>query len=122
MVLSRWEGQAVAVLEALACGTTVVASDIEPSIKILPPTAGRLVSVSDPKALALAIADRLGHRGRLLAVAEGEMGREYGREYVISHHNSSFVAGQLFEFNEGMPGDSTPPGTGLSRRGRDEGH
>jgi glycosyltransferase involved in cell wall biosynthesis len=112
VVPSRWEGQALVVLEAMACGTAVVASNIEPNIEVLPPTAGKVVSVSDPKPFALAIADRLGALGRLLGAAEGEA----GRECVISHHNPSYVAEQLVELYEGMLGDAGRPSTGLGRR------
>ncbi|MEV7289552.1 glycosyltransferase [Streptomyces sp. NPDC093252] len=72
---SRWEGMALAPLEAMACGRPVVVTDVDGAREALPPAlaAHALVPPGDPAALARALtallADRrlrddLGARGR----------------------------------------------------------
>lgn len=90
VVPSRWEGQALVVLEAMACGAAVVASDIEPNVETLPSAAGAVVSPEDPDLLAKALTERLGP-GRARAEAEGEA----GRRHVITHHHPAQAAGDL---------------------------
>ncbi|MFJ4963948.1 glycosyltransferase [Streptomyces sp. NPDC088729] len=53
---SRWEGMALAPLEAMACGRAVVMSDVGGARESLPPGQGRcLVPPEDPAALARAL-------------------------------------------------------------------
>jgi glycosyltransferase involved in cell wall biosynthesis len=61
---SRWEGMSLVVLEALASGRSVVATDVDGMREVIgwPSTeaAGTIVPVEDPRALAAAIIERLG--------------------------------------------------------------
>ncbi|MFG2114158.1 glycosyltransferase family 4 protein [Streptomyces sp. NPDC048718] len=77
---SRWEGMALAPLEAMACGRPVVLGDVAGARESLPPghAAPCLVPPGDPAALAAAL-------GRLLArpALRHTLGRE-AREHVLS--------------------------------------
>ena len=73
---SRFEGLGNAIIEALACGTPVVATDCPfgPSEILAGGRFGRLVAVADPKAMAQAIQETLNapvDRARLRARASG---------------------------------------------------
>jgi glycosyltransferase involved in cell wall biosynthesis len=72
---SRWEGLPLTLLEALAVGRSVVASDIPGIAEVLPEKAGALVRLGDVRALAEAIGHRLNdpHAAR----AEGRVGAKY---------------------------------------------
>jgi glycosyltransferase involved in cell wall biosynthesis len=72
---SRWEGLPLTLLEALAVGRSVVASDIPGIAEVLPEKAGALVPVGDVAALAEAIGRRFNDQNG--ARAEGRMGAEY---------------------------------------------
>ena len=56
---SRWEGQSISLLEALARGRSVVASDVDGAREAIGDDAGAVVPVGDKTALADAIAERL---------------------------------------------------------------
>ncbi|MFF8603702.1 glycosyltransferase [Streptomyces sp. NPDC015232] len=77
---SRWEGMALAPLEAMACGRPVVVGDVDGARESLPPGHAEhcLVPPGDPAALAAAL-------GRLLGRAElrHSLGRA-AREHVLS--------------------------------------
>ncbi|SFD23380.1 glycosyltransferase family 4 protein [Streptomyces aidingensis] len=77
---SRWEGMALAPLEAMACGRAVVLSDVDGARESLPPgLAGPcLVAPEDPAALAGAITGLLGDSARRRAV--GARARGHVRE------------------------------------------
>lgn len=70
---SRYEGQSLVVLEAMACGRAVVATDVEGMGEALGADAGALVPPDDPGALAEAVAARLADPE--LADREGRAGR-----------------------------------------------
>jgi len=56
---SRWEGMSIGMLEAMARGRSVVASNVPGAEEALDGEAGALVSQEDPTALADALAERL---------------------------------------------------------------
>ena len=79
---SRWEGGSYVALEAMACGTSVVVTDVDGSREALgdPSDVGAVVPSEDPQALADALIERLrdpaaareeGRRGRARSVAFG---------------------------------------------------
>ncbi|MGW4594250.1 glycosyltransferase family 4 protein [Streptomyces sp. NPDC004457] len=80
---SRWEGMALAPLEALGCGTPVVLTDVDGARESLPPTfAGRcVVPPEDPTALAAAVTALLSDPP--LRAALGDQ----GRRHVLSTHD-----------------------------------
>ncbi|MFJ2111485.1 MULTISPECIES: glycosyltransferase [unclassified Streptomyces] len=80
---SRWEGMAVAPLEAMASGRPVVLSDVDGARESLPPgsEAHCLTPPEDPAALAAAVSALL-HDGPLRA----ELGRQ-GRSHVLSTYD-----------------------------------
>ncbi|SDD70351.1 exopolysaccharide biosynthesis polyprenyl glycosylphosphotransferase [Nocardioides lianchengensis] len=78
---SRWEGMAVAPLEAMAAGRSVVATRTTGMEDSVPPQAGVLVDVGNVRQLADSIIARLVDADR--AASEGEA----GRAHVESHHD-----------------------------------
>jgi glycosyltransferase involved in cell wall biosynthesis len=71
---SLYEGFGLPVLEAMACGVPVVASDVS-SLPEIVGHAGVLVDPLDVEELATAIADLLGDEGRRLALCEAGLAR-----------------------------------------------
>ncbi|MDO0927647.1 glycosyltransferase [Streptomyces sp. TG1A-8] len=88
---SRWEGMALAPLEALACGRPVVLTDVDGARESLPPalTARCLVPAEDPAALAGAVAALLPD-----APLRASLG-EQGRRYVLSTHDVRHTAARV---------------------------
>jgi glycosyltransferase involved in cell wall biosynthesis len=83
---SRWEGMAFTLLEAMACGRSVVATDatgMRQALEGQEGTAGAVVPIEDPAALARALTDRLRDPGA--AAAEGAL----GRQHVMRHHDQA---------------------------------
>ena len=72
-VPSRWEGMSLGLLEALARGRSVVATDVAGSAEAIGDDAGAVLPVDDAPALADAIAARL--QNSELAAAEGHAAR-----------------------------------------------
>lgn len=100
VVPSRWEGQPLVVLEAMACGVPVVASSIPPIVETLPRSAGAVVPAQDPAALADALVKRLDESGRALSAAEGKA----GRAHAISRHSPSEIGEELVKLYDRTAG------------------
>lgn len=80
VVPSRWEGQALVILEAMSCAVPIVASDIAPNAETLPLSAGATVPADRPEILAAAIVERLQKDARERAI-EGRSGRKHVQEF-----------------------------------------
>ncbi|THA46152.1 glycosyltransferase family 1 protein [Streptomyces sp. A1136] len=112
---SRWEGMALAPLEAMACGRPVLVSDVSGARESLPPGQARLclVPAEDPTALAKAL-------GRLLAEPRlltelGEQAGQHARTEFDVRRTTDAVTGLYHELL-GRPAPSpyrgdSPPGT-----------
>ncbi|MEU6179731.1 glycosyltransferase [Streptomyces coeruleorubidus] len=85
---SRWEGMALAPLEAMACGRPVVVTDVDGARESLPPSfaARCLVPPEDPAALARAVTELLADP--LLRESLGHQ----GRRHVLSTHDVRYTA------------------------------
>ena len=82
VVPSRWEGMSLGLLEALARGRSVVATDVAGSVEAIGDDAGAVLPVDDAPALADAIAARL--QNSELAAAEGHAARRRAeRDYDL---------------------------------------
>jgi glycosyltransferase involved in cell wall biosynthesis len=106
---SRWEGMALAPLEAMACGRPVVVTDVDGARESLPPAFApcSLVPAEDPAALAAAVAALL-----LDPPLCESLGRE-GRRHVLSahdaRHTAEAVAGLCRELLGSGPGARAVP-------------
>jgi exopolysaccharide biosynthesis polyprenyl glycosylphosphotransferase len=83
---SHWEGMAVAPLEAMASGRSVVATAVEGMAESMPRGGGLIVDIGDVDALAGGIADRL--LDPALADREGAI----AQEHVAAHHDANSSA------------------------------
>jgi glycosyltransferase involved in cell wall biosynthesis len=70
---SRWEGMSLALLEAMACGQSVVATDVAGARQALRRDAGEIVDPGDREGLARALNDRLSNPEKCRS--EGRRGR-----------------------------------------------
>lgn len=75
---SRWEGMSIGMLEAMARGRSIVATEVPGVLEALDDDAGAVVPPEDPAALAEAIAARLLDPAR--AAAEGRRARQRAEE------------------------------------------
>ncbi|MFJ9421403.1 glycosyltransferase [Streptomyces sp. NPDC101249] len=100
---SRWEGMALAPLEAMACGRPVVASDVDGARESLPAAlASRcLVRPDRPPLLAAAVTELL-----LDPVLRASLGRQ-GRHHVLSAHDVRHSAEAVADVYRELLGD--PP-------------
>jgi glycosyltransferase involved in cell wall biosynthesis len=86
---SLWEGMALAPLEAMACGRSVVVTDVAGAVESVPADAGAVVPIGDAAALAGAVVLRLTDASR--ATAEGIA----GRRHVRYRHDLDAAAGAV---------------------------
>ncbi|MEV5144087.1 glycosyltransferase [Streptomyces sp. NPDC052727] len=101
---SRWEGMALAPLEALGCGRPVVLTDVDGARESLPAAlaARCLVPPEDPAALAGAITRLLSDPP--LRAALGDQ----GRRHVLSAHDVRHTAEQVAVLYRELLGDRPP--------------
>jgi glycosyltransferase involved in cell wall biosynthesis len=107
---SRWEGMPLAPLEAMACGRSVVASDIPGITEAVPPDAGQLVPPEDPQALADALVFRL--ESPEAATDEGWA----GRIHVEDHHDEVTSAREVHRVYLSVLRERRTPGAGRRTR------
>lgn len=86
VVPSRWEGMALAPLEAMATGRSVVGFAVTGLAESVPAVAGHLVPDGDRPGLVEALVTRL--RAPAVASAEGAA----GRRHVAAHHDARSAA------------------------------
>ena len=90
VVPSRWEGMSLGLLEALARGRSVVATDVAGSAEAIGEDAGAVLPVDDAPALADAIAARL--QNSELAAAEGHAARARAeRDYDLTRSTAAIA-------------------------------
>ncbi|MFF5855738.1 glycosyltransferase [Streptomyces sp. NPDC012751] len=108
---SRWEGMALAPLEALGCGRAVVLSDVDGARESLPPAfaARCLVPPEDPVALAGAITCLLSDPP--LRAALGEQ----GRRHVVARHDVRHTADRITAVYRELLGRAAAETTGTGR-------
>ncbi|PVZ04580.1 glycosyltransferase [Actinomycetospora cinnamomea] len=104
VVPSRWEGLALTVLEAMACGRPVVASDVDGIREVLddgldedaaPPEAGALVPPADPPALADAVVARLRDDERRRREGEAARGRAERFDVAVTHEELAGLTAEV---------------------------
>jgi glycosyltransferase involved in cell wall biosynthesis len=98
---SRWEGMALAPLEAMACGRPVVLTEVDGARESLPP-GQEPVPVEDPAALARAVAGLL--LDPLLRESLGHQGRHHVLTTHDVRHTNEAVAGVYRELLGGADG------------------
>lgn len=99
---SRWDTHSIAILEALACGKSVVATDVAGARESLGGT-GAVVPVGDSKRLAEAIVARL--RDRALREREGKA----ARDRVVSLFAAESCVHQIGDLYSTLPGARLRP-------------
>jgi glycosyltransferase involved in cell wall biosynthesis len=93
---SRWEGMALAPIEAMARGRYVVATDVAGMREALPPDAATTVPVGAATALAAAVADRL-------ADPEGtDAAGRAARRHVEREHDAAAAAAEVIRVYEAL--------------------
>ncbi|WP_172387999.1 glycosyltransferase [Streptomyces sp. MNP-20] len=101
---SRWEGMALAPLEAMACGRTVVVTEVNGARESLPPdlVPHALVPPEDPDALARALIALLGDRA-----LRDRLG-DRARRHVLDHHDVRHTARAIEEVYRELLGTAPP--------------
>ncbi|WP_079160832.1 glycosyltransferase family 4 protein [Streptomyces pactum] len=114
---SRWEGMALAPLEAMACGRPVVVTDVDGARESLPPSlTGRcLVRPEDPAELAEAVA------GLLLDPPLREFLGDRGRRHVLSLHDVRHTAEQIADVYRDLLGTWSAARGACPSRGAEHG-
>lgn len=101
---SRWEGMAIGMLEAMAKGRSIVATDVAGAEEALDGDSGALVPPEDAAALADALAERLLDPGK--AAAEGRHARKRVERSHDLRATTDALAG-LYEELVGIPASSS---------------
>jgi glycosyltransferase involved in cell wall biosynthesis len=110
---SRWEGMPNVVLESLAHGTPVVATDVgDAAVLVRPPEAGWLVGPDDPKALSEGIAAMLGASPEQRVL----MG-ERGSRHVLEEFSSAKLAERTMAVYARVLGGHTAASDGADSEG-----
>jgi len=101
---SRWEGMALAPLEALACGRPVVLTDVDGARESLPPALAPLclVPAADPGALAGAVTALLADAPLRAAMAA------QGRRHILSTHDVRHTAERVADLYRELLGPRPP--------------
>jgi glycosyltransferase involved in cell wall biosynthesis len=86
---SRWEGMSIVMLEAMACGRSVVMTDVD-GVREAMDVSGAVVPVEDPDALASALAERLLDPAK--TAAEGNEGRRRAETFHDFRKTAEAVA------------------------------
>ena len=107
---SLWESQGLSVLEAMAAGKPVVASNIGPVRENVPRDAGILVPPGDQVAMANAIVDLLREPGRAEAMGRG------GRSFVEAERRWERMAELTLDAYAQFAGWPARPGAARGRR------
>ncbi|MCL7425873.1 glycosyltransferase family 4 protein [Streptomyces sp. YS415] len=94
---SRWEGMALAPLEAMAAGRPVVVTDVAGAREALPPdhAARSVVPPDDPRALSEAVASLLSDQATCAALgrqARTHVRRHHGVDQVVEHMSTVYEA------------------------------
>ncbi|MFE9018952.1 glycosyltransferase [Streptomyces sp. NPDC007808] len=107
---SRWEGMALAPLEAMACARPVVVTDVDGARESLPPghAPSCLVPPEDPAALAGALTALL--RDEPLRASLGAR----GRAYMLDAHDLRHVTDAVTDLYRELLGVAAAPVVGLS--------
>jgi glycosyltransferase involved in cell wall biosynthesis len=98
---SRWEGMSMAILEAMARGRSIVATDVAGSHEQLGDEAGAVVPPEDPDALAAEIVRRLADPE--LRAAEGRA----ARRRAVSSHDARKTTAQLAKLYGELVGEAS---------------
>jgi glycosyltransferase involved in cell wall biosynthesis len=106
-VPSRWEGLAYAILEGMAAGRPVVATDVSGARESIGDEAGEVLPVGDERQLAEAIAVRLMKPG--LSEREGAAGRRRVRTRYDVRMTTARMAALYAELTSGADEGATTP-------------
>jgi glycosyltransferase involved in cell wall biosynthesis len=98
---SRWEGMSLSVLEAMARGLSVVATDVAGSREQIGEEAGAVVPPEDPVGLAREVADRLADPS--LRASEGRA----ARERAVQRHDVRRTTTKVAELYAELVGEAT---------------
>ena len=105
---SRWEGMSMVLLEAMARGRSIVATDVAGAREALGTEAGEIVPVEDARALAEALVERMLDPG--LAAEEGKA----GRRRVEQSHDLRATTGAVADLYEELLAGRLSSSTGHS--------
>lgn len=98
---SRWEGMSLAIVEAMARGRSIVATDVAGSREAVGDEAGAIVRPEDPAALAVELAKRLADPA--LRGAEGRA----ARARAVRAHDVRRTTAQVADLYEELVGEAT---------------